>query len=98
MGSGLIRMRPADVAGLRRRPGPVPEGWTRTPPSLLRYSDEQTVAGTAAVFTAIDAMGADPAGFERWGVVAASRFIGRASLATALRNFRDEGAGVRWVT
>ena len=32
----------------------------RVPPSLLRNSDEQTVAGTAAVFTAMEAMGLSP--------------------------------------
>ncbi len=91
MGSALLRVRPPEFAALRRRPGPVPEGWTRTPPSLLRYSDEQTVAGTAAVFAAIAAMGTGPDDFEGWGVVAASRYLGRASLAAALRSFKAEG-------
>jgi hypothetical protein len=91
IGSALVRVRPPDFAALRRRPGPVPEGWTRTPPSLLRYADEQTVAGTAAVFAAIAAMETGPEVFEGWGVVAASRYLGRASLAAALRNFRAEG-------
>jgi hypothetical protein len=58
---------------------------------LLRYSDEQTVAGTTAVFTAIEAMGRAPDDFEDWGVVAASRYLGRASLNAALRTFRAEG-------
>ena len=79
------------MSALRRRPGPVPEGWQRTPPSLLRYADEQTVAGTAAVFAAIAAMGRGPRSSRRWGVVAASRYLGRASLAAALRSFRAEG-------
>ena len=91
MGSGLLRMTPRDVPALRRKPGPVPEGWSRTPPSLLRYSDEQTVAGTAAVFTAMDAMGASPDQFEGWGVVSASRFLGRSYLAATLRTFGGEG-------
>ncbi len=91
MGAALFRARPSELPALRRRPGPVPEGWTRTPPSLLRYSDEQTVAGTAAVFAAIEAMGTGPDRFEGWGVVAASRYLGRASLAAALRSFRAEG-------
>jgi hypothetical protein len=91
MGSALFRVRPADLPALRRRPGPVPEGWSRTPPSLLRYSDAQTVAGTAAVFAAIEAMGTGPDRFEGWGVVAASRYLGRASLAAALRSFEAEG-------
>jgi hypothetical protein len=58
---------------------------------LLRYSDEQTVAGTAAVFTAMNAMGRAPDEFAGWGVVAASRYLGRASLAAALRSFMAEG-------
>jgi hypothetical protein len=90
-GSALFRVRPSDFPALRRRPGPVPAGWTRTPPSLLRYSDEQTVAGTAAVFAAVAAMGTGPDEFEDWGVVAASRYLGRASLAAALRSFKAEG-------
>ncbi len=91
MGAALYRARPSDLPARRRRPGPVPEGWTRTPPSLLRYSDEQTVAGTAAVFTAIAAMGTTPDRFAGWGVVAASRYLGRASLAAALWSFKAEG-------
>lgn len=87
----LYRARPAEMPALRKRPGPVPEGWSRTPVSLLRYADEQTVTGTAAVFQAIAAMGASPAAFEGWGIVAASRYLGRASLAAALRSFGVEG-------
>ncbi|MHB1558911.1 MAG: hypothetical protein ACYC61_15775 [Isosphaeraceae bacterium] len=90
-GMALYRARPAEIPALRRRPGPVPEGWSRTPVSLLRYADEQTVAGTAAVFQAIAAMGASPDAFEGWGIVAASRYLGRANLAAALRSFGVEG-------
>lgn len=91
IGSALLRVRPMEFPALRKRPGPVPEGWTRTPPSLLRYSDEQTVASTAAVFAAIAAMGTGPDAFGSWGAVAASRYLGRASLAAALRSFKAEG-------
>lgn len=76
---------------MRRRPGPVPERWERVPPTLLRYSDEQTVAGVAAVFTAIEEGGLEPEPFAGWGVIAASRFLGRANLAKALRSFSAEG-------
>jgi hypothetical protein len=69
----------------------VPEGWDRVSPSLLRYSDEQTVAGVAAVFTAVERMGSDPSRFEGWGVVAAPRYLGRANLAQTLRRFDAEG-------
>ncbi len=91
MGTALLRARPSEVPALRRRPGPVPEGWTRTPASLLRYSDEQTVVATASVFAAIASMGSQPERFEAWGVVAASRYVGRAGLAAALRSFLAEG-------
>lgn len=91
VGSSLYRARASELPALRKRPGPVPEGWARTPPSLLRYADEQTVVATAAVFAAIAAMGADPGSFEGWGVVAASRYLGRSSLAAALRSFKAEG-------
>ncbi len=91
IGHGLFRMAQADVPVVRRRPGPVPPGWDRVPPSLLRYADEQTIAGTAAVFTAIETMASHPAEFEGWGVVAGSRFLGRANLAVALRSFMAEG-------
>ncbi len=90
-GSALHRARASEFPGLRKRPGPVPEGWSRTPPSLLRYSDEQTVVATASVFSAIEAMGAEPGDFEGWGVVAASRYLGRSNLAAALRSFAIEG-------
>ncbi len=89
--ASLFRMTPGDVAALRKRPGPVPAGWSRVPPSVLRYSDEQSIASTAAVFTAMEAMQASPSQFEEWGVVATSRYLGRASLATALRSFMNEG-------
>jgi hypothetical protein len=91
VGHGLLSVELDGVSGLRKRPGPVPSGWGRVPPSLLRYSDEQTVVATAAVFTAIEAMAADPARFQDWGVVAVSRFLGRANLAVALAQFRAEG-------
>jgi len=90
-GSALFRMSPRDVPALRRKPGPIPEGWGRVPPSLLRNSDEQTIAGTAAVFTAMEVMGRSGDEFESWGVVAASRYLGRANLAVALRSFVAEG-------
>lgn len=90
-GWALHRARASELPALRKRPGPVPEGWSRTPTSLLRYADEQTVVATASVFSAIEAMGAAPGDFEGWGVVAASRYLGRSSLAQALQSFKAEG-------
>jgi hypothetical protein len=91
MAHALFRLKPTEVSALRKKPGPIPDGWTRVPPALFRHADEQTIAGTAAVFTAIEALGASPERFEAWGVVAASRYLGRANLAVALRSFMAEG-------
>ena len=91
VGHGLFRLAPADLSAARKRPGPVPSGWTRVPANLLRYADEQTVASVAAVFQAIEALGSSPDRFEAWGVIVASRYLGRANLAQVLRNFAAEG-------
>ncbi len=91
IGHGVFRMLPGDVAGVRRKPGPIPEGWAPVPSSLLRNSDEQTIAGLCAVFTAISKMGLPRDRYEGWGVIAASRFLGRANLARALESFLAEG-------
>lgn len=82
------------LAALRRQPGPV--RGLPLPTNLLRHSDEQTVAGLAAVLTAIDqhdliAPG-DTAAFRDWGVVAAPRFVGRPSVAQTMARFLAEGA------
>ena len=91
MGHGFFGVRLAEVPALRRRAGPIPEGWAAPAPSLLRNSDEQTIAGLCAVFTAIESMGLPRHRYEGWGVVAASRFLGRANLARALQSFLAEG-------
>jgi hypothetical protein len=90
-GHGLYRVSPSEIPALRRRPGPVPEGWVAPAASLLRNSDEQTIAGLCAVFTAIKRMGWPQEHCQGWGVIAASRFLGRANLARALQSFLAEG-------
>jgi hypothetical protein len=87
----MFRMSSGDVATLRRKPAPIPEGWAPPSSSLLRNSDEQTIAGLCAVFTAIDRMRLPRDRCEGWGVIAASRFLGRANLARALESFLTEG-------
>jgi hypothetical protein len=76
---------------LRQRPGPGVGQFL--PNNFLKHADELTVASLAAVLQAIDrfGMGAE-ADFERWGVVAAPAFLGRATLVTALQRYADEGA------
>ncbi len=90
-GHGYFSVRLAEVPALRRRAGPIPDGWAAPAASLLRNSDEQTIAGLCAVFAAIERMGWPRQRYEGWGVIAASRFLGRANLARALQSFLAEG-------
>jgi len=89
---GLIRLSRPEIAAFRRRPDPLPEAWSACRPSTLRNADEQTVAAVAAIRRALENMGnPDPSRFESWGVVAASRFLGRSNLVLALDRFKVEG-------
>lgn len=91
-GHGLIRLSRPEIAAFRRRPDPLPDPWPPCRPSTLRNSDEQTVAAVAAVRQALENMGSPDANrFEDWGVVAASRFLGRSNLVLALDRFKVEG-------
>ena len=78
-------------SGLARKPAPIPGGWGRRRRLPLRNSDEQTIAGLCAVFTAIERMRLPRDRYDGWGVIAASRFLGRANLARALQSFLAEG-------
>lgn len=84
------RFAPETLVQLRQNPGSLP-GAT-FPASVLKQSDEQTIAGVAAVFEAIQRHHMEQVDFAQWGVVAAPRFLGRAKLATVLSRFAVEGA------
>jgi hypothetical protein len=80
------------LARFRRLPGPIPEGWTAPQPSRLRQSDDQTLAALGAIYRAAAAAGHGTGGrYPDWGVVAASRYLGRGVLDTVLRRFDAEG-------
>jgi hypothetical protein len=87
---GIVRATPADLPLLRQKPGRV--GDEPLPPSFLKHADDQTVAGIAAVLGAVGSCGLGATSFAEWGVVAASRFMGRTALANTLIKFRAEGA------
>ncbi len=89
-GHGQLRMTAEMLPALRQKPGPLPGD--PLPPSFLKHADEQTVAGVAAVFQAIDRFGLKGTPFTDWGVLAAPRFLGRASLAVGLHRYKLEGA------
>jgi hypothetical protein len=89
-GLGVVRAAPAALPALRQKPGRV--GGEALPPSFLKHADDQTVAGVAAVLQAVEACGLGGTPFGDWGVVAASRFMGRTALAGAVLKFQAEGA------
>jgi hypothetical protein len=89
-GVGVVRATPAELPALRQKPGRV--GGEALPASFLKHADDQTVAGIAAVLRALETPGLEGTSFRDWGVVAASRFMGRTALAAALLRFRAEGA------
>lgn len=91
VGHGTCRATREQLSEWRKRPAAGSERDARIAPSLLRYSDEQTIAGVIASFDAADRMGAEPARFKDWGLVAAPRYLGRSNLALTLQRFGAEG-------
>jgi len=81
---------PEDLAALRLHPKRVLAD--PLPANFLRHADDQTVAGLAAVFQAIDSQGLAATSFGDWGALAAPRFLGRVTLAHAIQRFVAEGA------
>jgi hypothetical protein len=77
---------------LRKQPGPA--FGKPLPANFCKHTDEQTVAGLAAVFTAIrdHRLAENESDFRDWAVVGAPRFLGRAAMATSLPRFLAEGA------
>lgn len=79
-----------ELAELRRNPGSWQgQSW---PPSLLKHSEEQTVAAVAVILKALKDRPERPGQFVDWGVVAAPTLFGRDATATALQRFESEGA------
>ena len=80
------------IAGERRRPAPMADGWSPISPALLRQAEDQTVVSLAAVRAALGRLDdRDPARFDGWGILAASRFLGRSGLVQAIAGFQSEG-------
>ena len=85
-----VRAGAEELATLRRKPGTL--HGSPFPAGRLKHADEQTVVGVAAVLRAIADAGIDPNGFGEWSVVAAPRFLGRATFDTVFPQFLAEGA------
>jgi hypothetical protein len=89
-GFGIVQAAPDVLAALRRNPVPLPGA--PVSPSFLKHADEQTVVGIAAVYQAIHNHNLAQVDFRDWGVVGAPCFLGRGTLAQALKRLAVEGA------
>jgi len=87
---GSVKVSAEAIPALRKNPGKPPKN--DFPATTLKSSEEQTVAGVAAVFQAIERFKMQDVDYSAWGVVAAPIFFGRSGNASALRRYRDEGA------
>jgi hypothetical protein len=85
-------MSAAKLAAYRRSPGPWPDGWGPLSPGSLRHADDQTIAALAAILDTIHALPEQSrASYDSWGILVATRFLGRSQLVVALDRFRSEG-------
>jgi hypothetical protein len=89
-GYASLRLPAETLAGMRKPLNPLTG--QPLPGALLKNADDQTVAALAAVAEAIRIHGLAARDFRNWGVVAAPRFLGRATMGHVLHRFRQEGA------
>jgi hypothetical protein len=90
VGLASLLVGPDAFPSLRRQP--CCPGREPLPPTFLKHADEQTVAGLAAVFQAIQHGGLTAVDFSLWAVIAAPSYLGRGHMAQAMHRFRLEGA------
>jgi hypothetical protein len=85
----VTRLSLSELAALRKQPG------TRLPahimPPFLKNSDDQTIASLAAIYSGIETLGLEREAYRDWGVVSASRYIGRGSFAATLHKYCKDG-------
>lgn len=86
---GAVRASLEEIAELRR--APAREGQAACPGNFLRHADEQTVVALAAVYRAMHDFGLSGEHIAEWGVVSASRYIGRLASAQHLEKVKARG-------
>ena len=89
-GYASLRLTAETLTGMRKPLSPLTG--QPLPATLLKHADDQTVAALAAVSEAIRKHNLANRDFRNWGVVAAPRFLGRATMGQVLHRFRQEGA------
>lgn len=87
LGFAAVRAWPEELDRYRKQPTPnAPAAFS---PSLLRHSENQTVAAVWATCAA--AAQRDAVTYTNWGVIAAPCLMGRAANAASLEQFAREG-------
>jgi hypothetical protein len=85
----VTRLSLPELAALRKQPG------ERFPPHItppfLKNSDDQTIASLAAIYSGLQQLGLEREAYRDWGVVSASRYIGRGSFAATLNKYCKDG-------
>ncbi len=79
----------AMIDALRRTPGEM-QG-RDLPASFLKYAEEQSVCGFAAVLRAIHEAGQTIETYREWGVIGAPKFPGRSQGGASIARFFDQG-------
>lgn len=90
LASAVLRVAAPEVAVWRRPPGPA--CGEPLPASLLKHADEQTLTALAVVGRAVAAADPGTTRFQEWGVLAAPRFPGRATVRPSMQRYHAEGA------
>ncbi len=85
----VVRLGLPELAELRQQPElrfPA-----RITSQFLKNSDDQTVASLVGIFETIKILGQPASDFREWGVVSASRFVGRGAFAATLHKYGKNG-------
>lgn len=82
---GVVRAAPDQLTRWRKAPS------GSVPPSLLKHSEDQTVAGMWAVADAVAKLPETERDFSDWSIVSAPRYFGREGSAASLAQFCEEG-------
>jgi len=86
----VVRLSRAELAELRKQANSPT--MLSAPRSLLRHTDDQTIAGITAVSRAIEEFELPRESSSEWGFVGCARLPGRSTFASSLEDFRREGA------
>jgi hypothetical protein len=87
--AAAVRASTETIAQWRRQP--VSVGKDSMPLSFLKHAEDQTVLGLQAVLRTLEQQEVKQQMFADWGVVAASQFLGRMSVAQTLERYHQEG-------